>query len=69
MENKINIEQRLDGDYIITGQKHKGQDIVIKIGSTIDSETVFFEGTNSKNANLTWTLEYDEGLYVELKCD
>ena len=69
MENKINIEQRLDGDYIITGQKHKGQDIVIKIGSTIDSETVFFEGTNSKNANLTWTLEYDEGLYVELKSD
>lgn len=66
MENNIEIEERSNGKYILTGQKHKGQDIVIKIGSIIDKEAVLFEENVYKKDELIWTLEYDNGLYVKL---
>lgn len=72
MENNIKIEERLSGKYILTGQKYKGQEIVIKIGSTINQETFFLESITTctafyKKCKVTWTLEYNDDLYIKLK--
>lgn len=67
----LNIEDREDGRYIITGQKaDKNKDIVIKLDEIIEEDLVSISFINTTmNANIAWLLKHNakNGLHIELK--
>lgn len=66
----MNIEQRDDGRYIVTGETtSKGESIVIKLESEIDSQMIIYgTGEVFNNITLSWILNHSEekGMFIEL---
>lgn len=73
----MNIENRSDGNYIVTGATtDKNESITIKLDSELDSQTITCSSGIGIDAeitliNMSWKLKHDDenGLYIELKAE